>query len=45
MTYERMVLMEEIQRLPGAVEADIAVQVSNFLEIAKAAKGEALLAA
>lgn len=46
MTYERTVLshLEKVQRLPVDVQADIARRVGNYIELARAAKGEALLA-
>src|SRR5919106_1797594 len=46
MSYDRMVLshLRDVQQLPGEVRADIGARVSSFIQIAKAAKDEALLA-
>ena len=45
MTYERMVLshLEQVLQLPDSVQADIAKRVSNFIQLARAAKDEAFL--
>ena len=47
MTYEKMVLshLEDVQRLPAGIQADIAERVRNFIQIARTAKDEALLQA
>jgi hypothetical protein len=36
--------LEKVQRLPVEAQADIARRVDNYIKLAKAAKGEALLA-
>jgi hypothetical protein len=44
--YERTVLshLEKVQQLPPNVQAEIARRVDNYIKLARAAKGEALLA-
>jgi hypothetical protein len=46
MSYEDLVLthLRQVQDLPELVQADIAARVSSYIQIAKAAKDESLLA-